>query len=189
VFGATAFCPVCGPREKVEEIRDAIVAQRLALALADQLEDDVREQARAAGVFDQHSEATIKDIVTLFETYIRGAFLASVPNGDDILRKERRTVFQSLDDSERVLMTHLGWDLRSIDAAVADRLAVVFEQRHVLVHRNGEVDERYLERVPGSSLKVGQHLTISRMEAEHALDDLVTLVEGLELLRAAGPVN
>lgn len=173
-----AFCPVCGPRHTAEEIRDAIAAQRITLALPDQLERDVREQARAAGVFDQHSETAIKDVVTLFETFIRGLFLIAVPNAEDDLAKERRTVFQSLEDADRLLKDHLGWDLRSAAGHdVIDRLAVVFAKRHVLVHRKGEIDERYLQRVPVSRLRVGQHLTITRAEAERALDDLEALVD------------
>jgi sarcosine oxidase delta subunit len=68
ICGAAAFCPVCGPREAVEEVREAIAAQRLALALPDQLSEDLREQARAAGVFDQHAESAIKEVVTLTST-------------------------------------------------------------------------------------------------------------------------
>lgn len=67
--GATAFCQV-RPREKAEEIRDAIGAQRFVLSPPNQLADDIREQARAAEVFDQHAEAAIKDAMTLFETYV-----------------------------------------------------------------------------------------------------------------------
>ena len=185
VYGATAFCPVCGPRHKAEEIKDAIAAQRLALALPDQLERDVREQARAAGVFDQHSETAIKDVVTLFETFMRGLFLMAVPNAEEALAKERGTVFQSLEDTVRLLRDYLGWDIRAAGPDVIDRLAVVFAKRHVLVHRKGEIDKRYLQRVPASGLRVGQHLTITRAEAERALNDLEALVDVLERQRAS----
>ena len=185
-YGATAFCPVCGPREKAEEIRDAIAAQRLALSLPDQLADDIREQAQAAGVFDQHAEAAIKDAVTLFETYARGVFVTELPNHVQVLGRERQTVFQSLADTERLLRDHMKWDLRAaVGADVLDRLFVVFEQRHVLVHRHGEVDARFVQRVPNAGLRVGQRLTVSRAQAERGLDDLEAVVDSVERLRGA----
>lgn len=188
VYGATAFCPVCGPREKAEEIRDAIAAQRLALALPDQLAEDVREQARAAGVYDQHAEGAIKEVVTLFETYVRGVFVASVSDHAHVLSTERRMVFQNLDAAARLLHDHLTWDLQgSVGEAVLDRLAVVFEQRHVLVHRHGEVDAQFVERVPAAGLREGQRLTVSRAQAERALDDLEAVVDSVERLRAPSP--
>lgn len=188
VYGATAFCPVCGPRERAEEIRDAIATQRLTLALPDRLADDVREQARAAGVYDQHANSAIMEIVTLFETYVRGVFIAAVSNHDQVLSTERRAVFQNLDAASRLLHDHLSWDLRAavVDDAL-DRLAVVFEQRHVLVHRHGEVGAQFVERVPTAGLGVGQRLTISRAQAERALDDLEAVVDSIERLRAPSP--
>jgi uncharacterized Zn finger protein (UPF0148 family) len=185
VYGATAFCPICGSREKTEEIRDAIAAQRLALSLPNQLADDVREQARAAGVFDQHAEAAIKDVVTLFETYMRGVFVTEVPNHVQALAKERQTVFQSIGDTERLLRDHLGWDVRAaVDNDVLDRLSVVFEQRHVLVHRHGEVDARFAQRVSTAGLRIGQRLTVSRTQAERGLNDLEAVVEAIERFRS-----
>ena len=63
----------------------------------------------------------------------------------------------------------------------------MFAKRHVLVHRKGEIDKRYLQRVPASGLRVGQHLTITRVEAERALGDLEVLVDALERQRATSP--
>jgi hypothetical protein len=188
VYGATAFCPVCGPREKAEEVRNAIAAQRLALALPDQLAEDVREQARAAGVYDLHAEGAVKEIVTLFETYVRGVFVAEVSEHAQVLSTERRTVFQNLDAAARLLHDHLSWDLRAaVGDGVLDRLAVVFEQRHVFVHRHGAVDAQFAARVPVAGLREGQHLTISRAQAELALDDLEMVVVSIERLRAVSP--
>jgi uncharacterized Zn finger protein (UPF0148 family) len=185
VYGATAFCPVCGPREKAEEIRDAIASQRLALALPDQLPGDVREQAKAAGVYDQHAEGAIKEVVTLFETYIRGVFAAAVADHTQVLRTERRTVFQNLHDTIRLLHNHLSWDLpAAVGSELLDRLGIVFEQRHVLIHRHGEVDAQFVQRVPAGGRREGQRLTISRAQAERALDALGTVIDAVEHLRA-----
>lgn len=186
VYGAAAFCPVCGPREAVEEVREAIAALRLALALPDQLSEELREQARAAGVFDQHNESAIKEVVTLFETFMRGVFTDVVSGADAVLRKERPAVFQNLADTERLFTEHAGWSVAAAVGAVTwARLGVTFEKRHVLAHRRGQVDQRYLDRVPGSRLHVGQRLIVFRQEAEHALTDLEAVITAIDARRRA----
>ena len=54
-----------------------------------------------------------------------------------------------------------------------------FEQRHVLIHRNGRVDQRYLDKVLNTRLSIGQRLVISRDEADQALTDLKQLVDAI----------
>ena len=53
VYGATAFCPVCGPRGAAETVLEAIERGRQSLALEDALPDELREEARASGLFDK----------------------------------------------------------------------------------------------------------------------------------------
>jgi len=186
VYGSAAFCPVCGPRAAAEEVGEAIAGQRLALALPDQLPEDARETARAAGVFDQHADATIKDIATLFETFMRGVFTDAVPNAAAVLAGERPNVFQNLSDTQRLFVDHLGWSVAgAVGPSVWDRLGISFEKRHVLVHRNGRVDQRYLDRIPTGALRLGQRLVITRREAEEALDDLEAVVAAVQAWRSS----
>jgi hypothetical protein len=184
VYGAATFCPYCGPRRISDRILDEIAAQRRTLALVDHLPDSVREDARVAGVFDGAAADSIENVVTLFEHFCRETFNELVAPALDILKRERPNVFQSLDDSNRVFRTHTQLTLHKlVDRQTWERMHVAFAKRHVLTHRNGLVDKRYLDSVPISSLKVGQRLLISRTEAEQALDDLQALVSGVASTR------
>jgi hypothetical protein len=58
-------------------------------------------------------------------------------------------------------------------------LRETFARRHVLVHRDGIVDQKFLNAVPNSGLARGQRLTISRADAERALDDVEATVKTL----------
>jgi hypothetical protein len=60
------------------------------------------------------------------------------------------------------------------------RLLRTFEQRHALTHKDGHVDQRYLDRVPSSGLALGQRLVVSRADAEEALADLESLIIAVE---------
>lgn len=180
VYGASAFCPVCGPRASLATVIEAIEAARTALGLEDLLPEDAREEARAAGVFGNVAADTIKRVVTLFEVFIRNQFEERVPNHSDVLRTAGRGVFQRLEDADDAFSDHAGVRLSAIvDVDIWARLLTTFQQRHVLVHQYGIIDEQYLKRVAGSRQRVGQALVVKRREAEKALDDLEALVEAL----------
>jgi hypothetical protein len=176
VYGATSFCPYCGPRHVRARVGDEIAAQRRALAIFDHLPDDIREEARGAGVMDTAAADALENVVTLFELFCRETFAATVPGADVILKNERPNVFQNLEEADRLFQDHGG---RAIRAAVsADRwarLKTAFAKRHVLTHRGGVVDQRFLDQVPTSTLAIGQRLVISRSEAEINLADLEEL--------------
>lgn len=179
VYGAATFCPYCGPRPVSGRVLDELEAQRLTLSVFDQLPPNVHEEARAAGVIDGLAADTIKNVVTLFEQLCRETFAALVPPAFDVLKKqkERSNVFQNLDDAARLFASHTSLSLHAlVNAATWERLRVAFAKRHVLTHANGIVDQRFLDQVPHSPLKVGQRLVITRREAQQALDDLQTLV-------------
>jgi hypothetical protein len=180
VYGASAFCPVCGPRPAVATVVEAIERARLALGLEDALPEDLREQARAEGVFDRAAADAVKEVVTLFEVFARDQFAGRVQNHEDIVRKAGRGVFQRLTDADRLFTDHAGFSLAgAASTSTWDRLLVVFQQRHVLVHRQGIVDQDYRDRVSGARERVGQRLVISRREAEQALDALEAVVRAV----------
>jgi endogenous inhibitor of DNA gyrase (YacG/DUF329 family) len=180
IYGASAFCPVCGPRAALATVIEAIEAARAALSLEDLLPEDAREQARGAGVFGNVAADTIKRVVTLFEVFARNQFEERVPTYIDALRKAGRGVFQRLDDVDDLFDQDAGLRLSAlVDRNTWARLLVTFQQRHVLVHRHGLIDDQYLRRVPAARQRVGQVLVATRKEAEQALDDLERLVQAL----------
>jgi endogenous inhibitor of DNA gyrase (YacG/DUF329 family) len=180
VYGASAFCPVCGPRAALATVIEAIDGARAALALEDLLPEDAREQARAAGVFGNVAADTIRRAVTLFEVFARSQFEKRVPTHTDVLRHAGRGVFQRLDDADNLFHEHAGLRISAlVDSNTWEHLLVTFQQRHVLVHRHGLIDEPYLTRVPTTRQRVGQALVVTRKEAEQALDDLDEVVQAL----------
>jgi hypothetical protein len=180
VYGASAFCPVCGPRAALETVLEAIAAARTALALEDMLPDEAREEARAAGVFSNVAADTIRRMVTLFEVFVRHEFETRVTASTEALRRAGPGAFQRLEEADELFAQHVGRRLSTlVDKPAWERLLVAFQQRHVLVHRHGRIDERYLERVPTARQKVGQVLVVTRKDAEQALNDLEHLVQAL----------
>jgi len=176
VFSASAFCPVCGPRPAAETVIDQIGSARQALAMEDQFETDEREKLRAAGVFERFAVDALGSVVSLFELFAREQFALRVPNAES-LTQSRGNIFQRLDDSAALFAEHAALDLVGLAGTERwTRLKRAFAQRHVLQHRGGIVDERFLDQVPDSGLRVGQRLVVRRQDAAQAVDDLDALV-------------
>jgi len=177
VYGATAFCPACGPRAAADTVLEAIERGRRSLALEDALPDDLREQARAEGVFDKAAVDAVTEVVTLFEVFTREQFAARVPGHEAIVRRHGRGVFQRLDDADNLFAEHVGTPISArVPGVVWSRLQIVFQQRHLLVHRQGVVDEQYIQRIPGARQQPRQRLVLGRRDAQQAFDALEAVV-------------
>jgi len=179
VYGASVFCPVCGVRPALESVQDAIETARTTLGLEDTLDEEQRETIRAAGIFDAFAADAIKQVVTLFEVFTRERFRSRVADYEVVLRG-RGAIFQRLDDVDELFAEHTDFRPSArVDPKSWERLSRAFEQRHVLTHHHGRVDQRYLDRVPEGGYQLDQRLVSSRADAEQALDDLEALIQAL----------
>ena len=89
-------------------------------------------------------------------------------------------VFQRLDDTAELFSEQAGLDLVVLTGAERwERVKRAFARRHVLTHNGGVVDQRFLNRVPDSGLKLGQRLVVRRDDAVQALDDLAAVVQAV----------
>jgi len=111
VYGATAFCPACAPRGAADTVLESIERGRRSFALEDALPYDLREEARADGVFDKTAADAVKEVVTLFEVFTRDQFARRVPRHEEILRQRGRGSSSALTMSRRCLQSTL--ELRS----------------------------------------------------------------------------
>lgn len=179
VYSVTSFCPVCGPRPATDKVLEAIDAARAALAVEDRMGEDERETLRAAGVFERFAVDAIESVVSLFELFARDQFAARVANADERTAK-KGNIFQRLDDVADLFADHAGIDLKGLAGADRwSRLQRAFAQRHVLLHKGGIIDEKFLSQVPDTTLKLGQRLFVRRVDGEAARDDLDVVVRAL----------
>lgn len=179
VYSATSFCTVCGPRPATDKVLEAITAAREALAVEDRLGEDERETLRAAGVFERFAVDAIESTVSLFEMFAREQFTRRVADAATHTAG-KGNVFQRLDDTAELFAVHAGTDIAELAGTERwERLRRAFARRHVLTHNGGIVDQKFLDRVPDSGLRLGQRLVIRRADAAQALDDLEALVRAV----------
>ena len=175
-IGAAFFCPSCGHNsvldtfansvETVKKTIDAIPTIRQALtdsADANIAEDSIRHIC----------ENGLVKIVSSFERYAEACF-HKLPNSNRF--KVSRNQFQRLRESDTLWhnATSTGYS-DILGAAEYQALNMYFQQRHLLVHRDGIVDQQYKDRTNDHRFDVGQRLIVT----EDGIYKLIAIVEKL----------
>jgi len=175
VFGEHRFCPVCGRLPAIKAAMDSLDAEAGRLDALDAIPPDTRAALREQGVLDRQYVDTIENVVGVVESLAREVFAERVPNAVE-LTKGKGNVFQRLDDFAELFSTHLSKDLPSSMGSRWAELQRAWAGRHVYVHNDGVVDDRYLRSVSVSPLKLGQRLPVTEGDARRVIGNARALV-------------
>jgi hypothetical protein len=175
-LGASFFCPACGDNcaatsfdstlKTVRATTAALAAMRATLEReldADTARDAIRQILedqfpRLVGAFERLNEA-------LFQKH---------PNALSISAKGN--VFQRIDDASALWFQACGRGYQDfLGQSELARLKLLYQRRHVLSHKQGIVDQVYLDRSGDTEYTVGQRLVVRET-------DLLELIELLNKL-------
>jgi hypothetical protein len=122
-------------------------------------------------------ESSFKDGFGALETYLKNRFLEEAP---PLPKPPTSTTFQRLDDTNDLYKTHLGVDLEALAGpdnwTALHRAAAI---RHVLTHSAGEIDAKFLQRLPQWHQAEGQRLIVGRAETLAFLDALTRFADAV----------
>ena len=167
--GAAFFCPACGLNSATNTFAQTLEAIRAAARSAEILRTHLSPDD-AHNVHRQLLEKGIQDTVTAFQRLCEKRYeLAKRPT-------PRRNAFQSLDEGS-ALWAAAGaspYDTILGDAEMS-RLRKYFQQRHLLAHQQGLVDQDYITRSGDTTYALGQRIIVK----DAAVLDFVDLVERL----------
>ncbi|MFZ0190138.1 MAG: hypothetical protein WAL72_24730 [Streptosporangiaceae bacterium] len=175
VFGEHRFCPVCGRLPAIWAAMDSLEAEASRLDALDAIPPDTHAALREQGVLDRQYVDTIENVVGVIESLAREVFVERVPNAAE-LTKGKGNVFQRLDDFADLFSAHLSKDLAGNMGSRWAELQRAWAGRHVYVHNDGIVDDRYLRSVPVIPLKLAQRLPATEGDARRAIDNARALV-------------
>ena len=178
VIGAAFFCPGCGHNDAevlfsltISNIRKALyVLSEVRSAISDISDRDTAENIARSLV-----EYGLQNAVTAFQRYAEVLF-SQVAVGP----KPRRNAFQNLSKGSKLWFDATG-DHYSEYLSVAEyaELKCVFQQRHLLAHTQGIVDQGYIENSGDTSHRLGQRLVIGVNAVRHYLDVIQKLAADL----------
>lgn len=171
--GAAFFCPACGHNSAqstfaaaVRTVRDSV----LALSSIRSAVEAAADKDAAENTVRQLLENGLVKLIASFQRFAEATFHA-LPNASTF--QVRRNLFQNLNESTTLWQnaTGRGFDDLLTQSEMSD-LTVFFQQRHLLAHREGIVDQDYIARSGDHSYAIGQKLVI-KSQAIHRLAELV----------------
>jgi hypothetical protein len=175
-LGAAFFCPACGLNSARATFAQAVETVRASVSSLDAIAAAVR-----AGAGDDVATNTARHIlenglvklVASFQRYAEATF-QSLPNAGSFT--VRKNLFQNLNESSTLWRSATGKAYEDfLDPPDLDTLKVFFQQRHLLAHREGIVDQEYIDKTHDTTCRAGQKLVIK----ERAVLRLADLVERL----------
>lgn len=177
-IGAAFFCPACGHNSAVATFNQTIETVRQVVALtpsirstlAKEYDDDLAQDSvrntledsfvRLVGAFQQFADA-------LFE---------QLPSASSF--KRRQNIFQNLSESSALWRSAVGKGYENmLSAAELQELESLFQKRHLIAHRNGIVDQEYIDRSGDKTYSIGQRLVVQEA-AVLRLADLLSKLAG-----------
>jgi uncharacterized Zn finger protein (UPF0148 family) len=171
-IGAAFFCPACGVSSTEKMLQTAIESARGVVAVAPGMRHSF-DADTAENTIRHMLESTLSSLIGAFQHYAEALYQKT---GSQV--KPRKNVFQNLSESSKLWKDATGTsyeDLLSVDEM--KDLVRLFQQRHLIVHRNGLVDTEYLTRSGDTSYAVGQRIVVTG-QAVLLLAALITKLAG-----------
>lgn len=126
----------------------------------------------------------MENLVGIVETLASAVFRDAVADAEQRLNG-KGNIFQRLDHTATLFVDAGYPDLRTvIEAARWQRLLEFWATRHVFTHNDGLVDAKFLTKVPASTARIGQRLTITEQACRQAITDAEALCRALSALVA-----
>jgi len=169
-IGAAFFCPSCGHNSARTAFKETVATIRKLPDVREALESGL-DRDSAANAFRLILEENMGKLVASFQCFAEASFDALPHSG---YFSPRRNLFQNLNESSDLWEKAI--DVRyetMLDKHSWDEVKRCFQQRHILAHKDGLVDDDYLRKSSDRQYQVGQRLVIK----EHDVLRFAELIE------------
>jgi hypothetical protein len=156
IIGVFASCPACGHRNNLSQFREDI--------------NSIRNQTKNPGVkLNRLLNSAVEDCVGMGSD-IQSVLEKNIPLCS-LSRKEIRKIdFQRIIETNDVLVRLYGLRLFKDDHVVKNFFTLIFQKRHLIAHKRGVVDQKYLDKTNDVTVRLGQEISISMEELNKFLD-------------------
>jgi len=162
IYGVFGFCPDCGAHNSLQILEKNLELARKQIALAESAADD---DLKAHLIGD-----ALENAVSAFDGFGREAAATKAALVTNAKRIEKLS-FQNLASADTTLQSLFGFSLRG---GVSDDewalLVRCFQKRHLLAHKMGVVDDKYIAATGDRSAVVGRKARIEANEVDALID-------------------
>jgi uncharacterized Zn finger protein (UPF0148 family) len=177
VIGSAYFCPSCGHNSVERTFDDSIKKILSKIENADIIRkafSDIGKKDDAEVTIRSLTESALSDSVTAYQRLAEKLY-AKIPGA----QKAPFNVFQRLDDGSRLWKKACGKGYGDwLDGNGLQDLKILFQRRHILVHNEGIVDEKYIERSGDTTYRAGQRIVVTASDIRHLVDLIGRLAAG-----------
>ncbi len=178
-IGAAFFCPSCGHNSAHTALKETLLTIRKLPEVRVALESGLNRDA-AENTLRLLLEENMGKLVSSFQRFAEVTF-ELLPNPNAV--SPRRNLFQNLSQSSDLWEQTIGVRYEAMLTTVEwEQLQRYFQQRHVLAHKDGIVDEDYLKKTGDGQYRSGQRLVVRESEVMHFTDlveKLITALQGI----------
>ena len=157
-IGAAFFCPCCGKNSAKHSFNSSIKKVCTKVENIDKVRNSMLENNKddAEIICKSLIESTISDLVVAFQRLCESVY-PTIPNSHAI----RSNVFQRLQDGSELWKEAVGTGYEDwLDAAEWRDIRICFQKRHLFQHKDGIVDQGYIDRSGDDSYCIGQRLVV-----------------------------
>lgn len=184
VVGAAYFCPACGHNAADQQFELTMAGIRQSLGAVDVVRAAIADRDTAESTVRLVVENGLQNAVTAFQRCAEAIY-----SGFESAPKARRNAFQNLTEGDALWKEATGrayGDYLAQDAL--DTLRRAFQQRHLLAHTQGIVDQDYITRSGDGRYRSGQRIVVRVDTVQEAVGHIEKLVSGMiaDAKRVAG---
>lgn len=176
VVGSAYFCPACGHSSADQTFDQSIARVRKTVDLFSQLATNL-DRDDAAIIRTQLLEGGLADLVTAFQRVAEVTF-PRLPSATGV--RLRRNVFQSLADGSTAWRDGGGRAFAAIMTVdELEEMGKLFQQRHLLEHCEGFIDQACIDRTGDTEYAVGARLVVRETSLLRLADLVGKLVHAM----------
>lgn len=175
VIGTAFFCPACGHNAAELVFTQSLGGIRSSLDALGAVRATIPDRDAAETTARTIIENGLQNAVTAFQRYAE-ALYARHPSAPP----PRRNAFQNLAEGSDLWLAAYGKGYGAhLDTAELARLTRSFQQRHLLAHTQGLVDQDYITRSGDTTYRPGQRLVVRDVAVRDCLSLIEKLAAGL----------
>lgn len=162
VIGSAFYCPCCGCNSAKQTFINTIKKVKSKINNLETVRAAISEYSKdeAARTCSSLIETSIPDLVVALQRLCECIY-TQMPGAKAI----KKNVFQRLDDGNKLWVELVGEGYEDwISSNEYSKLKKCFQQRHCLQHKEGIVDQEYIDKSGDTSYAVGQHLIIKEKD-------------------------
>lgn len=161
VLGSAYFCPGCGHSSitsvfmsSISHIENNILhLGAMRESLGDSTDPDTADQ-----ICQKFVESFLGNIVTSFQLFCDGLYEATNPE-----KAAKVNVFQRLEDASDLWWKRIEWKYSdTLSDNQLDELKYLFQLRHLLQHKDGLVDQKFIDQKTHHGYRIGQRVVVTK---------------------------